>query len=500
MGGAGLLDCNGCGHHDSARGHGEGPIQDPSYRSGPFIPPRAPTVEPGSGDELRAELERLAAELAHFRTLSHEVADQRDAAQAELRDAREEQVFWERLAAEAEGAKTALAGQLAVLQAQAAAAPPATVAAYVTAANSAAEALELDEAATRRLIDEQLREAGWTVDSANLRHGQGARPQKGRNLAIAEWPTESGPADYALFYGLMPLATVEAKRRLTDIPGALQQAKRTSRGFKPSPETLLAPANYGAAGEYRVPFAFSTNGRPYLRQIETRSGIWFCDLRRPDNLSRPLDGWYSPEGLAALLKQDTAAADAALRTEPFDYGLVLRHYQQAAILAVEAALAAGVRALLIAMATGTGKTKTCSALIYRLLKTGRFRRILFLVDRSALGEQAANAFKETRMEGLQTFADIYSAIGKRSSTATWSTTNRRCRSGPSSPRKASAGGSARRSRSTTATTSRSRPTPPRTSSTSRSTPSTARSSPSHSTASSATTWRANSTPPPVTRP
>ncbi len=385
-------------------------FKDPSYRPGPFIPPRAPAVEPGSGDELRAELERLAAELAHFRTLNRAVADQRDAAQAELRDAREEQVFWERLAAEAEGAKTALAGQLAALQAQAAAAPPATVAAYVTAANSAAEALELDETATRRLIDEQLREAGWTVDSAGLRHGQGARPQKGQNLAIAEWPTESGPADYALFYGLMPLATVEAKRRLTDIPGALQQAKRTSRGFKPSPETLLPPTNYGAAGEYRVPFAFSTNGRPYLRQIETRSGIWFCDLRRPDNLSRPLDGWYSPEGLAALLKQDTAAADAALRTEPFDCGLVLRHYQQAAILAVEAALAAGVRALLIAMATGTGKTKTCIALIYRLLKTGRFRRILFLVDRSALGEQAANAFKETRMEGLQTFADIYSVI------------------------------------------------------------------------------------------
>jgi type I restriction enzyme R subunit len=59
------------------------------------------------------------------------------------------------------------------------------------------------------------------------------------------------------------------------------------------------------------------------------------------------------------------------------------------------------------MATGTGKTKTCIALIYRLLKTKRFRRILFLVDRSALGEQAANAFKETRMENLNTFAEIF---------------------------------------------------------------------------------------------
>ena len=59
------------------------------------------------------------------------------------------------------------------------------------------------------------------------------------------------------------------------------------------------------------------------------------------------------------------------------------------------------------MATGTGKTKTCIALIYRLLKAKRFRRVLFLVDRSALGEQAANAFKDTRMDSLQTFADIF---------------------------------------------------------------------------------------------
>jgi replicative superfamily II helicase len=59
------------------------------------------------------------------------------------------------------------------------------------------------------------------------------------------------------------------------------------------------------------------------------------------------------------------------------------------------------------MATGTGKTKTCIALIYRLLKTQRFHRVLFLVDRSALGEQAANAFKDTRMENLNTFASIF---------------------------------------------------------------------------------------------
>jgi type I restriction enzyme R subunit len=85
----------------------------------------------------------------------------------------------------------------------------------------------------------------------------------------------------------------------------------------------------------------------------------------------------------------------------------LRPYQERAIRAAEAAIGDGQRAILLAMATGTGKTKTCIALIYRLLKARRFRRILFLVDRSALGEQAANAFKDTRMEKLQTFADIF---------------------------------------------------------------------------------------------
>ncbi len=141
--------------------------------------------------------------------------------------------------------------------------------------------------------------------------------------------------------------------------------------------------------------------------MATHSGIWFCDLRRPDNLSDALQGWMSPEGMTALLKRGEAAADKALLTEPFKYGFILRFYQQDAILATEAAIARGQREILLAMATGTGKTKTCIALIYRLLKLKRFRRILFLVDRSSLGEQAANSFKDTRMENLITFADAF---------------------------------------------------------------------------------------------
>lgn len=372
-----------------------------AFKSGPFVPPTPPKDE---SEELRAELATLSKALADYQSAHHDATERLASTEAKLREAKDEQTFWEQMAVEAEQAKVALAQKLSADQAQGLAQPKAVVAAFVTAATTAASAVELDEADTRKLIDEQLREVGWTVDSATLSFAKGARPEKGKNLAIAEWPTASGPADYVLFAGLMPVAAVEAKRKNIDVSGALQQAKRYSRTFKPD-EGLASPG--GPWREFHIPFVFSSNGRPYLRQLATRSGIWFCDLRNPENLGHALDGWYRPEGLVALLKRDERRAHEQLKNEPFNYGFPLRHYQQAAIQAVEAAIGQGQREMLLAMATGTGKTKTCIALIYRLLKAQRFRRVLFLVDRSALGEQAANAFKDTRMESLQTFADVF---------------------------------------------------------------------------------------------
>jgi len=376
-------------------------FSNPSFKSGPFVPPKPPKDESA---ELRAELATLSMALADYQAAQQEVTDRLASTEAKLREAKDEQTFWEQMAVEAEQAKVSLEQKLAAEQAKGLAQPKGTVAAFVTAASTAATAVELDEADTRKLIDEQLREVGWTADSATLSFAKGARPEKGKNLAIAEWPTASGPADYVLFVGLMPVAAVEAKRKNIDVSGALQQAKRYSRTFK-SDEGLVSPG--GPWREFHLPFVFSSNGRPYLRQLATRSGTWFCDLRNPENLGHALDGWYTPDGLAALLKRDEARAHELLRNEPFNYGFPLRHYQQAAIQAVEAAIGQGQREMLLAMATGTGKTKTCIALIYRLLKAQRFRRVLFLVDRSALGEQAANAFKDTRMESLQTFADVF---------------------------------------------------------------------------------------------
>lgn len=379
-------------------------FKDPAFKSGPFIPPRAPRDE---ADDLRVELERLSQELANYQATTQESEHRIETIEAQLRDARDEQSFWEQLAGESEAGKAALEQRLASMRVGVAPPSKNVLAGYVAASNTAAKGVHLDEAETRKLIDNQLRQAGWIVDSATLRYANGARPEKGKNLAIAEWPTLSGPADYILFVGLTPMAMVEAKRKNINVSGSLQQAKRYSRGFLPCEETILHEQNWGDSSEYRIPFVFSSNGRPYLRQLATHSGIWFCDLRLPENLGHALDGWYTPEGLTSLLKRDEEQANEQLKIEPFVYGFALRHYQQAAIQAAEAAIANGKREMLLAMATGTGKTKTCIALIYRLLKVQRFRRVLFLVDRSALGEQATNAFKDTRMESLQTFADIF---------------------------------------------------------------------------------------------
>lgn len=306
--------------------------------------------------------------------------------------------------AESESAQAALAARLAALQAEAEAMPRATVRGYVEAAQQATDRIELDERETRELIDEQLRAAGWMVDSQTLRHGRGARPERGLNLAIAEWPTAEGPADYVLFAGLEPLAAIEAKRVHRAAAGALKQAERYARGFAPPESEEKLGDRWG---EFRLPFAFAANGRPYVKQLEQAGGVWFRDLRRPTNLMRPLVSWPSPEGLLALARLDEERAQRNLAEQGFEYGFTLRPYQIAAVHAVEAAIAAGRRHILLGMATGTGKTKTCIALVYRLLKAQRFRRVLFVVDRTALGEQAAGAFRDTRMESLRTFAEIY---------------------------------------------------------------------------------------------
>lgn len=274
------------------------------------------------------------------------------------------------------------------------------------------------EAETRYLIDEQLRKVGWEVDTEKLRYSKGTRPAKGHNIAIAEWPTDStvgnkGYVDYALFVGTQLVATVEAKAIHKDIPSVIDyQCKDYSRNIR------AADAKYqiGSWGKFKVPFTFATNGRPYLEQYDTKSGVWFLDLRQPDNVPKAMKGWMSPTGMMEQLEKDIQAKEQALKAMPYDLlrdkdGLNLREYQLKAIQAAENAILNGQQDILLAMATGTGKTRTILGMIYRFLKTGRFRRILFLVDRTSLGEQATDVFKEVKLEDLMTLDDIYNIKG-----------------------------------------------------------------------------------------
>ena len=274
------------------------------------------------------------------------------------------------------------------------------------------------EAETRYLIDEQLRKVGWEADTEQLRYSKGTRPVKGRNIAIAEWPTDStvgnrGYVDYALFVGMQLVATVEAKAIHKDIPSVIDyQCKDYSRNIRSADKAY----QIGTWGSYKVPLTFATNGRPYLEQYDTKSGIWFLDLRQPDNAPKALRGWMRPEGIMELLDKDISARNQDLREMSYDLlrdkdGLSLYEYQVRAIKAAEEAIINGQQNVLLAMATGTGKTRTILGMIYRFLKTGRFRRILFLVDRTALGEQASDVFQEIKLEDLMTLDDIYNIKG-----------------------------------------------------------------------------------------
>ena len=105
-------------------------------------------------------------------------------------------------------------------------------------------------------------------------------------------------------------------------------------------------------------------------------------------------------------------SDENLQKMPFDLlcdraGLNLRDYQLKSVQAVENAVISGRQNILLAMSTGTGKTRTILGMIYRFLKSGRFRRILFLVYRNSLGEQAQDVFKEVKLENLMTLEQIY---------------------------------------------------------------------------------------------
>lgn len=282
----------------------------------------------------------------------------------------------------------------------------------------ASRRIELSEAETRRIIDDQLKSAGWEADTNNIRYSKGTRPQKGKNLAIAEWPTYSmergnGKVDYALFIGEKLVGFVEAKKYSKDVAGTIVEAKNYAVGVKEEHENYVI----SKWNDYKVPFLFAANGRKYIKEIEDKSGVHFLDCRNPRNNDKVLQGWYSPEKLEAMLEENIEESNKSLDELSFEFlksenSIGLRDYQVQAIKAVEKVITEGnERTALITMATGTGKTRTVLGLIYRLIKTNRYKRILFLVDRTSLGDQAFDTFKEVKIEDLKTLNQIYNING-----------------------------------------------------------------------------------------
>ncbi len=275
--------------------------------------------------------------------------------------------------------------------------------------------VHLSEAQTRELIDEQLRRAGWAADTQNIRYSKGSRPEKNTYKAIAEWPTDSslgngGRADYALFIGETLVAVIEAKKMDTDVFGALNiQAKDYAKNIKARDQKYILKRFQ----EYYVPFVYATNGRPYLEQYKEKSGIWGLDTREPFNVPTAVAAWPRPEEMILDLQKDIEKANKKLVMTGYEdienpNGLNLRYYQIEAIKAAEKAIIQDhKKTILIAMATGTGKTRTILGMIYRFLMARRFKRILYLVDRNALGVQTMDTFKEVKIKDLLTLNQIY---------------------------------------------------------------------------------------------
>lgn len=381
----------------------------PSFKPGPFVPPAARADMTATLQTEIAALRQQVATSADAEARARLAARESEAARMELQGKAEtaagEKAFWEKYAIDTEAALRATERSLVEIQSRADAAPPAQLDLLAQAAAQSAENIDLDEATTRVLIDEQLRATGWRVDSATLRYAAGARPGSAEAIAIAEWPTASGPVDYALFIDGQCVGVIEAKREIRDVPGRIGQAKRYALDIHLSDEQRPLDGPWlDGFDQFKVPFVFVTNGRPFVKQLATKSGTWFWDARLQSE-PRALVEWFSPRDLTERLEQQVNIyAEAAER----EIGVTgLRPYQQQAIQAVEAAVAEGQQNILLAMATGTGKTRLAIALMYELLRSKRFRRILFLVDRNALGRQTLDAMSTTDTSGFLKFDQVF---------------------------------------------------------------------------------------------
>ncbi len=248
---------------------------------------------------------------------------------------------------------------------------------------------ESEKETRKRRIDQQLKSAGWLIipysDSMNLNIL--------KNHAVEEFQTNNGPADYALIVNGKLLGVVEAKKREVGAANVLEQAKRYSKG---------ANNTIGEWNQHHVPFLYSSNGEL----------IYYLDARESTNLSRQIFSFHSPEAMETLFNTKKEIALQWLKDKHINIP-GLRPYQKEAIEAFENNLEEGKRLMLLAMATGTGKTFTTVNLVYRMLASSYAKRILFLVDRKSLAAQAVTAFASYDTPRNIKFKDEYELYSQR---------------------------------------------------------------------------------------
>jgi len=238
------------------------------------------------------------------------------------------------------------------------------------------------EQCARKNIDQLLDASGWKVQ-----HYLELNLSAGRGVAVREFPLKTGFADYTLFVDRRIIGAVEAKPEGTPLSGIEAQTAKYSVGLPSVPPAWHTP----------LPFLYESTG------VET----FFTNGLDPDPRSRRVFAFHRPETLAAWAAEPMTLR-ARLRHMPPLVTTGLWDAQVEAITNLERSLADNRPRALIQMATGSGKTFTAVSFIYRLIKFGGARRVLFLVDRSNLGRQTLKEFQQyvTPDDGRK-FTELY---------------------------------------------------------------------------------------------
>lgn len=239
------------------------------------------------------------------------------------------------------------------------------------------------EQVARDRIDNMLRQAGWVVQSKRE-----IDFSVSKGIAIREYQTSVGPADYVLFVDQKPLGIIEAKKE--------EEGHRLTVVEEQSKTYATAELKFFKSNE-AIPFVYESTG------IVTR----FTDYRDPGARSRNLFHFHRPEILWEWYNIKRTLRERLQDLPTLDTN-GLRPAQITAIRNLEKSFKGNRPKALIQMATGAGKTFTAATFVYRLLKFAKAKRILFLVDTKNLGEQAEQEFMAYQpQDDNRKFTELY---------------------------------------------------------------------------------------------